>query len=111
MSQANKYTLTENTSDGVTFDLRGKQYFLRYPIVSEVEKIQELSSGIEDAERLQKEDPQAYKEKSGELEDYLYSLISPIDHDTSIKDALQSENIKVYRNFNTMIKTELSLQA
>lgn len=110
MSQANKYTLTENTTDGVVFDLRGQQYFLRYPVVSEVETIQELSEGIDDAEKLRKEDPEAYKKKSNELEDFLYSLISPIDHDTDIREALQKENVKVYRNFNTMIKTELSLQ-
>lgn len=110
MSQANKYSLSDGVVDGVTFDLRGKQYFLRYPIVSEVETIQDLSEGLENAEALRKEDPEAYKAKSVELEDFLYSLIEPVDHETKIKDALQKENVKVYRNFNTMIKTELSLQ-
>lgn len=111
MNQKNKYVLTENTSDGVTFDLRGKQYFLRYPVVSEVETIQDLSQGIDDAEELRKSDPEAYKKRTNDLEDFLYSLISPVDHDTPIKEALQKENVKVYRNFNTMIKTELSLQS
>ena len=111
MSQPNnKYVLTENTTDGVTFDLRGKQYFLRYPVVSEVETIQNLTQGIDDAETLRKENPELFKQKNAELEEFLYSLISPIDHDTNIKDALQKENVKVYRNFNIMIKTELSLQ-
>jgi len=110
MSQQTKYTLTENTTDGTTFDLRGKLYFLRFPVVSEVEKIQDLSQAIEDAENLRKENPEEYKLKSKELEDFLYGLISPIDHDTNLQEALQNENIKVYRNFNNMIKTELSLQ-
>lgn len=108
--QKNKYTLTENTTDGVVFDLRGHQYFLRYPVVSEVETIQDLSEGIEDASQLRKDDPEAYKKRNDELEDFLYGLITPIDHDLNIKDELQKENVKVYRNFNTMIKTELSLQ-
>lgn len=110
MNQKNKYTLTENTTDGVSFDLRGKQYFLRYPIVSEVETIQDLSEGLDDAEKLRKEDPEAYKKRSNDLEDFLYGLITPVDHDLNIKDELQKENVKVYRNFNTMIKTELSIQ-
>lgn len=108
--QKNKYVLAENIDDGVRFDLRGKVYFLRYPAVHEVETIQELSEGIDDAEKLRKEDPEAYKAKNDELEDFLYGLITPIDHDTPIKEALSTENLKVYRNFNTMIKTELSLQ-
>lgn len=110
MSQQKEYILTENTTDGVGFDLRGKKYFLRYPVVSEVEQIQELSEGIDDAEALRKEDPAAYKAKSRELEDFLYGLISPIDHDGNIRAELEHENVKVYRNFNTMIKAELSLQ-
>src|SRR6266699_4831720 len=108
MSQQKNYELDKDVQDGVTFDLRGKKYFLRYPVVSEVETIQDLSEGIENAEALRKEDPEAYKSKSKDLEDFLYSLVSPIDHDVSIRDALQTENVKVYRNFNTMIKTELS---
>lgn len=111
MSQPKKYILAENITDGVSFDLRGKEYFLRYPVVSEVEKIQELSQGIDEAEKLRKDNPDLYKEKSEELENFLYALINPVGHDEYIRDALQRENVKVYRNFNTMIKTELSLQA
>lgn len=111
MNQKNKYTLTENVTDGVVFDLRGHQYFLRYPIVSEVDTIQDLSEGLDEAEKLKKEDPEAYKQRSDDLENFLYSLISPIEHELNIKDELQKENVKVYRNFNTMIKTELSLQS
>lgn len=107
--QKNKYTLTENTTDGVVFDLRGHQYFLRYPVVSEVETIQDLSEGIEDSAQLRKDNPEEYKRRNDELENFLYSLISPIEHELNIKDELQKENVKVYRNFNTMIKTELSL--
>ena len=110
MSQQAKYTLTENTTDGNIFDLRGKLYFLRYPVVSEVEKIQDLSAAIDDAEKLRKDNPEEYKRLSKDLEDFLYSLISPVDHDEDLQEALQKENIKVYRNFNNMIKTELSLQ-
>lgn len=110
MSQQKKYTdITNNVSDGVGFDVRGKEYFLRYPLVSEVETIQELSQGIEDAENSRKDDPDAYKAKTRELEDFLYSLINPVDHEDNIRDVLQKENVKVYRNFNTMIKNELSL--
>lgn len=108
-NQKNKYTLTENTTDGVMFDLRGNQYFLRYPVVSEVETIQDLSEGIEDSAQLKKDNPDEYKRRNDELEDFLFGLITPVDHELNIKDELQKENVKVYRNFNTMIKTELSL--
>jgi hypothetical protein len=111
MSQPKEYILAENTYDGVNFDLRGLKYFLRYPVVSEVETIQELSEGIDDAEELRKTDPEAYKAKSHDLENFLYGLITPVGHDMPIKEALQDVNVRIYRNFNTMVKTELSLQA
>lgn len=111
MEQKSKYILvTDDMPDGVQFDLRGKVYFLRYPSVGEVERIQDLSNGMEDAEKSRSEDPEGYKKRSEELEDFLYSLISPIDHEEGIREALSKENVRVYRNFNTMIKTELSLQ-
>lgn len=111
MSQQKEYILAENVDDGVGFDLRGKKYFLRYPVVSEIKEIQNITDRIDEAEKSRKENPEVYEARSDELEDFLYGLISPVDHDEDIKEAIARENVRVYRNFNTMIKTELSLQA
>lgn len=120
MSQQKKYTdLTDNVNDGVGFDLRGKEYFLRYPLTHEVEEMKELSDAVTEYQRQAdnagtQEVEDQYKEKAKEagdkLENFIYGLITAVNHDTHIRDALKNENIKVMRNFNTMVRTELSLE-
>lgn len=119
MSQPKKYTdLTDNVEDGVGFDLRGKEYFLRYPLTHEVEEMKELSDAVAEYQRDvdnadSQEAAEPFKEKAKEagdkLESFIYGLISAVNHETPIKEALQNENIKVLKNFNTMVRTELSL--
>lgn len=100
--------IADNVDDGFDFVLRGNKYFMKYPITSEVEEIQALGVKIEEAQSENKQEE--VKELNAKLESYLYELITPVEHDLPIKEALQSENIRVMRNFNRMIKTELSIQ-
>lgn len=120
MSQQKKYgDISDNVNDGVGFDLRGKEYFLRYPLTHEVEEMKELSDqaaeyqkDVDNAENQEAaEDLRAKAKDAGDkLENFIYGLISPVNHDTPIREALKNENIKVMRNFNTMVRTELSLE-
>ena len=105
---ANNYALTDNVNEGFTFDLRGNKYFMRYPITEEVEKLQEVSAKVQEAQK--NDDSDEVKRLNSELEDFIYGFITPEGHQTPIKEALAKENIRVMRNFNTMIKTELSIQ-
>ena len=104
------YNITDNVNDDFQFIVRDKKYSMRYPRTEEIEQLQELTNELKDAEPLQKSDPEAYKEKVRGVEDYMYEFISPIEHETPIREALEKENVVVMRNFNTMIKTELSLE-
>lgn len=102
MSQKN-YSLTDNVEDGFNFDVRGKVFFLRYPRTEEVETLQTLAEELKGASDEEK------AAKNTELEVFMYGLITPVDHEESVKEVLKKENVRVMRNFNTMIKTELSL--
>ena len=105
---SNNYILDKDVQDTFPFELGGKKYTMKYPITAEVEDIQDLSAKIATAQSEDRKEE--VKELTQKLEDYLYGLIEPVEHDTSIRDALKSANLRVMRNFNTMIKTELSIQ-
>lgn len=97
--------LSDNVDDSFDFTLRGKKYTMRYPRTGELEEIQELSVKYE---TLVATSPEA-KEIEKQLSDAIYKYITPVEHETNIKDALRDENIKVLKNFNVMIKTELAV--
>lgn len=101
------YNLSDNVQDTFTFELRGKKYVMRYPRTEEVEQVQAIMAEHEEAR--EKKDEDAVKAANNRLEDYLYGFITPEGHETPIKEALQKENVRVMRNFNKMIKTELSI--
>lgn len=102
------YNLSDNVQDNFTFELRDKKYVMRYPITEEVENIQSLTALIEEAATAKNDDE--VKSLSNQLEGVLYGFITPEGHDVPIKKALQKENIRVMRNFNKMIRTELAIQ-
>ena len=102
------YNLTDNVQDSFTFDIDGKRYSFRYPTTAEIEEAQTLSTKIEEAQKEEREDE--LKEATKRLEGFIYAFISPEGHDMPVQEALKSENIRVMRNFNRMVKTELSIQ-
>lgn len=104
------YNITDNVNDDFKFVMRDKKYAMRYPRTDEVNELQRLTDELKEAEKTRDEDPENYKAVGRKVEDYLYSLISPIDHDAPIRAALEKENVVVMRNFNKMIQTELSLE-
>lgn len=108
MNNNSNYALTDNVNESFTFDLRGKKYVMRYPITEETDKLRDIPARIQEAQ--DKNDSDEVDRLNNELEQTLYSFITPEGHDTPIKEALAKENIRVMRNFNIMIKTELSIQ-
>lgn len=98
------YNLSDNVNDSFEFTIRGKKYTMRYPRMGELEDIQALT---EEAD-VNASNPERTRELNEKMLNSLYSFITPIDHEVSIKDTLKGENIKVLQNFNLMIKTELS---
>lgn len=103
------YNLTDNVEDKFEFELRGKKYAMRYPITEEVEALQEKNNKLIEAQKAEKVDKELVAMLGDELEGFIYGFIEPIGHEEKIKDVLLKENVRVLRNFNTMIRTELSL--
>ena len=101
------YNLTDNVNDSFEFELRGKKFTMKYPTTDELEKVQKLNAELVEADEAK--DKARVDRANEQLEAQLYGFISPVDHQISIKEALKAENIKVLKNFNTMIRTEISL--
>ena len=99
------YNLTDNVNDGFNFDVRGKVFFMKYPTTEEIEELNRMteeskSSGTTSEVSL---------EDNQKVQEYMYSFISPVDHDTPIRDAMKTENLKVLQRFNAMVKAEFSV--
>ena len=105
------YNITDNVNDDFKFIVRDKKYSMRYPRTGEIEELQRITDELKEAEPLKQTDPEKYKEKTTEVENYMYGFITPVEHDTPIRAILENENVVVMRNFNKMIRTELSLEA
>lgn len=101
------YNLSDNVQDSFGFELRGLRYSMRYPRTEEIEKVQDLMAKLSEAQ--DQKNTEEVARVNEQIESYLYDFISPEDHDQPIRDALAKENIRVMRNFNKMIKTELSI--
>ena len=102
------YNLTDNVEDSFGIEIRGLKYTMRYPRTEEVERIREISEQAQAVDGGN--DAEVAAKANKELEDALYSFITPVGHEESIQEALSKENIKVMRNFIQMVRKELSLE-
>lgn len=101
--------LTDNVDESFDFVLRGNKYTMRYPTTEELDDIQRLSTEMDGVDTTTPEGREKAKEINDKLADAMYQFITPVEHETSIREAMSKENVKVLRNFNTMIKTELAV--
>ncbi len=101
------YNLTDNVNETFEFQLRDMKFEMKYPTTDELEKVQKLNQELAEADEAK--DKTRVERVNEQLEGLLYSFITPVGHETAIKDALKKENIRVLKNFNTMIRTEISL--
>lgn len=86
------YNLDEGADNSFSFSVGGNVYTMRYPTTEEIEAAQKL---------------QDQPEKQLE---WIYGFISPQeDGAPDIKATIGKSNIKVLKNFNTMIKTEFGV--
>lgn len=104
------YNITDNVNETFDFFIRDKKYSMRYPTTSEMEELQTMTEEFQEARANIATTPEEMKKRSDSIQDFMYSFISPIDHETSVEEALKTENVVVLRNFNTMIKSELSIE-
>ncbi len=105
---SNYGNISDNVADSFQFEVNGLKYDMRYPLTAEIDKIQELTRSAQVADEENR--PEDVKKISNELETLIYGFIQPIDHEVTIKETLTNVNVRVMRNFNTMIRQELAIQ-
>ena len=97
------YNLSDNVNDSFNFSIKGMEYSMRYPLVSEIEELQTKTKSFE----KRKADGKDVTKEEKEIENFMYSFVSPTTADAPpIKELLEKQNIKVMQNFQTMFKTE-----
>lgn len=102
-----KYNLSDNVNESVPVQVAGLNFIFRYPLTEELEDIQLMYDEIETLQGQNKFDE--VKEVNKKLENVLYDFIEPVGHDQSFREVMKKQNVKVLRNFNKMITTELAM--
>jgi len=100
-----KYDLTGSLESKFTFSIEDKEFEFKKPTVREMralaKKFTEIDK-IEDTDKQMKASDEAMQD--------LYSFIVPINHTTSVEDAMQDQPVDVQAAFNDMVKKELLKQ-
>lgn len=94
MTNDKTYNLNDNVSDDFEFQLGGKKYKMRYPLIEELDKMQDILDKSDD----------------NKLMDYVYGFITPVGEAPNIKDTMQKQNVRLLRNFVTMIRVEFGIE-
>ena len=98
-----QYNLSDNISKSFAFEIDGKVFDFRRPLVSELKANQAIQKELDAAST--DEEKQAVSNK---MQQFVYSLITPVDHKVSIEEALDASPINVLQAFNNMAEKELS---
>lgn len=85
------YDLNQGASESFTFILGGHEYQFAYPNTEDIAEAQKL------------------KDDNDKMMDWIYQFVTPGEGSPPIKEAMAKANIKVLKNFNTMLRTEFSI--
>lgn len=97
----NTYNLNDDTEEHFIFSLGGHSYRMRYPLIEELEEIEEINNKV--SQDHDKQSAEAMNQK-------LYSFITPVAEDApAIEEVMRKQNVQVVRNFLEMIRAEISL--
>lgn len=118
-----QYNLTDNTSDSFTFKLGELEYSFRYPTTSELREIGVLNNELQELVEEKKTDSELPDDKKSgknydklieakgkESEAKMNTLVTPVGHENSIGQVLETQGINVVRNFRKMMAKEISLE-
>lgn len=97
------YNLSDNISKSFVFEIEGLLYEFRRPLVKELKDVQNVQKEMDAA--ASEEEKQVISDK---MSSFVYGLIEPIDHKTSIEEALEASPVNVLKAFNKMVETELA---
>jgi hypothetical protein len=100
-----RFNFNDDVSDAFQFEINGLAYDMRYPTQDEIRPFVKLVTQFE-AIKNTASDEQIEK-VNAKMEDFIHGLITPVGHETPIKETLKKVNIVVLRRLNERLIKEL----
>ena len=101
---SSRENLSDNISDKHEFTIGGLDFDLKYPTMTDLEPIDNLFKELKTADEDRK------KVINEEITDKMYAMITPVGHDTPIKEVLKNQPLPVVKAFNRMLKREFEAE-
>lgn len=100
-----RFNFNDTVSDAFQFEINGLAYDMRYPTQDEIRPFVKLATDFKTAE--EQGDVEKAQKISSKMEDFIYGLISPVGHQTTIQETVKKCNIVVLRHLNERLIQEL----
>lgn len=100
-----RFNFNDDVSDAFQFEIAGLAYDMRYPTQDEIRPFVKLITQFEAIKNTASEEQ--IEKVNTKMEDFIHSLITPVGHETPIKETLKKVNIVVLRRLNERLIKEL----
>lgn len=100
-----RFNFNDDVSDAFEFEIAGLAYDMRYPTQDEIRPFVKLAREYKVAE--DQGDVQKAEKANEKMEAFIHGLITPVGHDTPIKETLKKVNIVILRHLNERLIKEL----
>ena len=99
------HNLDDDVTEHFEFVLKGKRYKMRYPTTEETEQSRDKIKTLK--KKYEKDVDKSIQAVEDFYQEWMYSFISKVDEDApDIKTALLKSNVKLVKNFSSMIESE-----
>lgn len=100
-----KYNLTGSLETEFVFAVGDKEFTFRKPTVREMRGVAAKFAALD-----KEKDPDKQLKMSDEAMDEIYKFVTPLNHNSALKDVLDDQPVGVQTAFNDMIKKEIGAQ-
>lgn len=100
-----RFNFNDTVSDAFEFEISGLAYDMRYPTQDEMRPFAKLVREYKTAE--DQGDLEKAQKVNDKMETFIHSLITPVGHETPIKETLKKVNVVILRHLNERLVKEL----
>ena len=100
-----RFNFNDDISDVFEFEVSGLAYDMRYPTQDEMRPFAKLTTEFEAIKDTAS--PEQIEKVNTKMEDFIHGLITPVGHETPIKETLKKVNIVILRRLNERLIKEL----
>lgn len=100
-----RFNFNDTVSDAFEFEISGLAYDMRYPTQDEMRPFAKLMREYKTAQ--DQDDLEKAKKVNDKMEAFVHSLITPVGHETPIKETLKKVNVVILRHLNERLVKEL----